>query len=449
MDVPAFTAIIRFLVQRGVRRFAVNGATGEFCLSTPTQLELLLATVQAVCKNAEVLCGVGGASAAQTREFAAIAERAGVHNLLLPMPYFFPYGQQDLAAFSQDLAQNVSLPVLLYNLPQFTTGLDAQTVCAVQENVMLQNTSTASDTKEQVFLVTSGDLRLSANQACWPAQRDLEQKLSVVCARAGYDLRRAFPVNEAEGHGFISSQRMGMDIFMTIPNGAKLVFATAAWQYSHHVLPGLRDRRGPILTVANWSGQWPGLVGLLNLNGSLVKAGVPFSSLWSRDFDDDFFRNERIHAGALIDFIEVHERTVWVKLGACSLGEDRWAFRVVQQAFHPVRRRRHVLEALLVLNADRITTEVRGDANCGDIHPALIDHVVARQFGCRIDAEVEVHALVEQPLQDGLRLVSGHVTHLRDQCGLAEAFLVNTAWVEEFVVDDGVVHAHAAFVEDA
>ncbi len=68
-----------------------------------------------------------------------------------------------------------------------------------------------------------------------------------------------------------------------------MVFATAAWQYSHHVLPGLRSHRGPILTIANWSGQWPGLVGLLNLNGSLVKAGVSFSTLWSRDFNDEFF----------------------------------------------------------------------------------------------------------------------------------------------------------------
>ncbi len=155
---------------------------------------------------------------------------------------------------------------------------------------MPQNTLPASDSKE-VVLITSGDLRLSANQACWPAQRALEEKLSAVCADAGYQLRRAFPVNEAEGHGFISSQRMGMDIFMTIREGAKLIFATAAWQYSHHVLPGLRSHRGPILTIANWSGQWPGLVGLLNLNGSLVKAGVPFSSLWSKDFDDDFFRD--------------------------------------------------------------------------------------------------------------------------------------------------------------
>lgn len=61
------------------------------------------------------------------------------------------------------------------------------------------------------------------------------------------------------------------------------------WQYSHHVLPGMRSHRGPILTVANWSGQRPGLVGLLNLNGSLVKAGVSFSTLWSETFDDKYF----------------------------------------------------------------------------------------------------------------------------------------------------------------
>ena len=119
----------------------------------------------------------------------------------------------------------------------------------------------------EIILVTSGDLRLSANQACWPAQRDLEAGLTRVFAEKGLSLVRAFPVNVAEQHGFISSQRMGMDVFMNIHPEARLVFATAAWQYSHHVLPGLRTHRGPILTVANWSGTWPGLVGLLNLNG--------------------------------------------------------------------------------------------------------------------------------------------------------------------------------------
>ncbi len=143
----------------------------------------------------------------------------------------------------------------------------------------------------EVLLVTSGDLRLSANQACWPAQRDMEEKLTAAFAQEGFKLVRAHAYDQNLKHGFIGSQRQGMDVFMRIHPEARLVFATAAWQYSHHVLPGLRSHQGPILTVANWSGQWPGLVGLLNLNGSLVKAGKPFSSIWSKDFTDAYFQN--------------------------------------------------------------------------------------------------------------------------------------------------------------
>jgi hypothetical protein len=143
--------------------------------------------------------------------------------------------------------------------------------------------------ENEILLVTSGDLRQSANQECWPAQRDMEGKLTAAFAKKGFTLVRAHAYNETEKHGFISSQRQGMDVFMKIHPDAKLVFATAAWQYSHHVLPGLRSHKGPILTVANWSGQWPGLVGLLNLNGSLTKAGREFSSIWSLDFKDEFF----------------------------------------------------------------------------------------------------------------------------------------------------------------
>jgi len=142
---------------------------------------------------------------------------------------------------------------------------------------------------KEVVLITSGDLRHSANQVCWPAQEELERKLTQCFLDEGVKVGRAFPVDPTTGHGFISSQRRGMDIFADIDPDANLVFATAAWQYSHHVLPGMRSHRGRILTVANWSGQWPGLVGLLNLNGSLVKAGVKFNSLWSENFTDEYF----------------------------------------------------------------------------------------------------------------------------------------------------------------
>ena len=143
--------------------------------------------------------------------------------------------------------------------------------------------------KKQVLLVASGDLRLSANQKCWPAQQAMEEALSRAVSRFGYALVRAHPYKENEQHGFIASQKEGMSVFAGIDPTAKLIVAEAVWQYSHHVLAGLLSHEGPILTVANWSGQWPGLVGMLNLNGCLTKAGKKYSTLWSEDFTDEAF----------------------------------------------------------------------------------------------------------------------------------------------------------------
>ncbi len=146
--------------------------------------------------------------------------------------------------------------------------------------------------QKTVQLVASGDLRLSANQVCWPAQRAMEQALATALKAEGARLERAHPFKTKEKHGFIASQREGLEVFRNVDPDAPLIVAEAVWQYSHHVLAGLTTHRGPILTVANWSGQWPGLVGMLNLNGSLTKAGVRYSTLWSEEFTDDFFRTK-------------------------------------------------------------------------------------------------------------------------------------------------------------
>ncbi len=140
-----------------------------------------------------------------------------------------------------------------------------------------------------VYLVASGDLRLSANQKCWAAQEAMEKQITEALALEGATVKRGHPFDPVKGHGFIDSQKYGMEVFRTIPADAPVIVAEAVWQYTHHVLPGLTTHKGPILTMANWSGEWPGLVGMLNLNGSLTKAGVKYSTLWSEDFTDDFF----------------------------------------------------------------------------------------------------------------------------------------------------------------
>jgi hypothetical protein len=124
---------------------------------------------------------------------------------------------------------------------------------------------------ETIYLVASGDLRLSANQKCWPAQERTEQAVISAIERKAARSSAGHEYDPAQQHGFIHSQKHGMEVFRNIPADAPLIVCEAVWQYSHHVLSGLYTHRGPILTVANWSGEWPGLVGMLNLNARSPK----------------------------------------------------------------------------------------------------------------------------------------------------------------------------------
>ncbi len=260
------------------------------------------------------------------------------------------------------------------------------------------NYEAAKPAANEVILITSGDLRLSANQVCWPAQRDMEEKLTAAFARKGVKLARAHAYNEKEKHGFISSQRMGMDVFMKIHPEARLVFATAAWQYSHHVLPGLRSHKGPILTVANWSGQWPGLVGLLNLNGSLVKAGKEFSTIWSKDFTDAFFLNGLDQ---------------WLRTGA--IAHDLSHVRALETARLPAESRN--LGASLAADLMRLKA-IMGvfDEGCMGMYNAFIDDELLNPAGIykerlsqsalvakmRTVGDAEAHAVYEWLVQKGV-----------------------------------------------
>ena len=157
----------------------------------------------------------------------------------------------------------------------------------VPEKIIYYRSICMSITK--VYLVASGDLRLSANQLCWPEQAKMEAALTAALTKMGVEVVRAHAYDEKEKHGFISSQKMGLEVFSKMDPDIPVIVAESVWEYTHHVLPGLLGRHAPILTIANWSGTWPGLVGMLNINASLWKAGKPFSSLWSVDFTDEWF----------------------------------------------------------------------------------------------------------------------------------------------------------------
>ncbi len=70
---------------------------------------------------------VGATGSADWRHGLRHAEDAaaeGADVLLVPVPHFFPYQQDDVAEFYRQTAAATELPILIYNLPQFAGGVD-------------------------------------------------------------------------------------------------------------------------------------------------------------------------------------------------------------------------------------------------------------------------------------------------------------------------------------
>ena len=156
IDDEAFRHHIRFLFGKGIRGFALNGATGEYCLTSRQDLATVLRAAREVVGNdSTLLAGIGSAGRIPTLEFLQIAKDEGANGVLLPMPYFFPYKQEDLCAFVHSIGSISSLPVLLYNLPAFTTPLETLTsVSLIRELERVVGIKDSSGSLDTVRMLT-------------------------------------------------------------------------------------------------------------------------------------------------------------------------------------------------------------------------------------------------------------------------------------------------------
>lgn len=143
---------------------------------------------------------------------------------------------------------------------------------------------------KELVIISNGDLRDSANLACWGIQQDYQQRLiSILKDRFDREATQVIIPETSEQHGFISSQRQGCDILSNVDENADIIVLITAWQYSHHIASSLASHKGNVLLLANFDGTYPGLVGMLCMAGTLTSLQCSYSRLWSENFNDDFF----------------------------------------------------------------------------------------------------------------------------------------------------------------
>jgi 4-hydroxy-tetrahydrodipicolinate synthase len=179
----AFERLVDFLIERGVDGLIIGGATGEYThfeLAERTRLAKLAA--RRASGRVKTLTCVGTSSIHTTLQLTHSVEDIGNTALLLPMPGFFRYNQDDLKAYVESVCASVSLPFLLYNLPTFTNPLDAQTAVELMRSIPnligMKDSSGERDhlpflanaratPHEYSILVGDDTLLLSAAQAGW------------------------------------------------------------------------------------------------------------------------------------------------------------------------------------------------------------------------------------------------------------------------------------------
>ncbi len=136
LDVSTFDRIVDMLLEAGAAGICLGGATAEYPhTSLSERVTLIRQAGKRVSSGTRLVVGIGAAAPRDVVPLGEAAFEAGAAAVLLSMPLFFPYAQDDLDAFCRDVAHRVPGPVLLYDLPSFTTPLATATILTLLEEV--------------------------------------------------------------------------------------------------------------------------------------------------------------------------------------------------------------------------------------------------------------------------------------------------------------------------
>lgn len=147
--------LARHLIDHGSDGLLVLGTTGESpTLTYGEKISVLEAVLETVGGEVPVIAGTGSYSTAQSIEFSREAEKLGVDGIMLVTPYYNKPPQEGLYLHFKSIAESVTLPVMLYNVPGRTSrNIDPETVARLAEVENIVAIKEASGNMDQVTMI--------------------------------------------------------------------------------------------------------------------------------------------------------------------------------------------------------------------------------------------------------------------------------------------------------
>ncbi len=179
----------------------------------------------------------------------------------------------------------------------------------------------------KIAIFWPGDYRVKPNELALPNVTQATEQLEKALNKLG---RQSYRVG-----GWLTKPHEAIEKLGPIDD--PLIGVCVHWFYGPHTTDGVVGKDNPLLLASNFSGEWPGLVGLLNTGACLESVGRKFSRVWTSAADwtaDEAFmaRLEEWCTTGCIDYPEDEIRyDVPVRLEAA---------RTAQQVYDGIKRRR-------------------------------------------------------------------------------------------------------------
>lgn len=160
LDVAALHAQVEFQVAAGTTCLCPVGTTGESPTLSHDEHERVIAeVVQAAAGRIKVMAGTGSNSTREALRLTRWAAKAGADAALMVAPYYNKPTQEGFYAHFRAVAEEVDLPICLYNIPGRTgKNVEPETIARLAEldNITMVKEATGSlDQASQVLATTS------------------------------------------------------------------------------------------------------------------------------------------------------------------------------------------------------------------------------------------------------------------------------------------------------
>lgn len=157
VNISEFRKFLQFQIDNNVDALIVCGTTGES--STMTRDEKIIAincALEVANEKIPVIVGTGSNNTREAIEMSEIAERLGADGILVVTPYYNKTTQRGLIAHYKAIAESVSLPIILYNVPSRTgVNIEPQTCLELSKTDNIIAIKEASGNISQVAQISN------------------------------------------------------------------------------------------------------------------------------------------------------------------------------------------------------------------------------------------------------------------------------------------------------